>query len=118
MEIFPLGRAKKAHPQKTVVDAYQHPDYTRAQGQFYKWLNTTGKQPTPGAEAFAFSTIMLPLQDWKGPGEIVRKQLYLTAPQVYVNQMVIPTGIAGITAGQVALAELMDNPYDLSGGGT
>lgn len=88
----------------------QHPSYTAFAGAFYKWVNRTNSLPTPGAEAFAFTSEMLPLQDWKGPGEIVRSQLYLTAPQVYVSQQVVPTGIAGIAAGQIALAALMDNP--------
>lgn len=92
-----------------------HPAYAQFMGSLYKWLNRTANQPSPGAEAFAFANQMLPLYDWKGPGEIVRSQLYLTAPQVYITQTVVPTGIAGIAAGQVALAPLMDNPADLSG---
>jgi len=86
-------------------DAFQ-----RFCGSFYKWINTTGNQPTAGAETMAFASLMLPIQEWKGPGEIVRRQLYLTAPQVYVTQQVVPTGIAGIAAGQVVSAPLMDNP--------
>lgn len=87
-----------------------HPVFKRAAGKFYNWLNTTGKQPTPGAEAFAFNSEMLPLYDWKGPGEIVQSQFRAFAPQVFVPQSVIPTGIAGIAAGQVVLGQLMDNP--------
>lgn len=119
-EAFPLGVANQphVHPQKAVQDLISVPAwYKKLQGSFYKWVNTTGNQPTPGAEAFAFSTFMLPLQDWKGPGEIVRQQLHLTAPQVYVQQTVVPTGIAGITAGQVALHSLLDNPYTGEGAG-
>lgn len=119
-ELFPLGVANQphVHPQKQVQDLISVPAaYKAMQGAFYRWINTTNKQPTPGAEAFAFASFMLPLQDWKGPGEIVRQQLHLTAPQVYVQQMVIPTGLAGIAAGQVALAALLDNPYTGDGAG-
>lgn len=119
-EQFPLGLANQphVHPQKQVQDLISVPAaYKKLQGAFYKWINTTNKQPTPGAEAMAFSTLMLPLQDWKGPGEIVRRQLHLTAPQVYVQQTVIPTGLAGIAAGQVALHSLLDNPYTGDGAG-
>jgi hypothetical protein len=80
---------------------------------FYNWVNTTGRQPTPGAEAFAFAKQMLPLYDWKGPGEIVQEQLRAYGgPQVFIPQSVVPTGIAGIQAGQIFLAELMANPAD------
>lgn len=119
MELFPLGKSTgaRAHPQKAVVALENVPAaYKAMQGAFYRWINRTGKQPTPGAEAMAFASLSLPLQDWKGPGEIVRQQLYLTAPQVYVQQMVVPTGMAGIAAGQVALASLMDNPYNSDAG--
>ncbi len=90
--------------------SFFHPRIAAFLGKFYTWQNTTGNQPTPGAEAYAFSTEMLPLQDWKGPGEIVRQQFMFTSPQVFVPQSVIPTGIAGIAAGQVAMPQLMDNP--------
>lgn len=101
--------AKKPH--SAVLSLTQHPGLKALAGKFYQWIDTTKAQPTPGAEAFAFSTEMLPLQDWKGPGEMVRRQLYLTAPQVFQMQQVIPTGIAGIASGQIYLAGLMDNPY-------
>lgn len=90
--------------------SFLHPAINKFIGNFYTWVNTTGKQPTPGAEAIAFQTEMLPLQDWKGPGEVVLTQYRAYAPQVYVPQSTIPTGIAGIQAGQIALAQLMDNP--------
>jgi hypothetical protein len=77
---------------------------------FIGYINTTGNQPTPGAEAFAYAKQMLPLQEWKGPGEVVLKQAFLTAPQVYVAQTVVPTGIAGIGAGQIWNGQLLDNP--------
>jgi hypothetical protein len=102
--------AKK--PGSVVMSLTQHPGLKQLMGKFYSWVDTTNHQPTPGAEAFAFNSEMLPLQDWKGNGEIVRRQLYLTAPQVYQMQNVIPTGLAGIAAGQIYLAGLMDNPYD------
>lgn len=76
----------------------------------YGWIDTTGNQPTPGAEASAFAKQMLPIYEWKGPGEVVQKQLYGTAPQVFVQQAVIPTGIAGIGAGQIWNGGLVDNP--------
>jgi len=76
---------------------------------FYPFINRTNNLPTPGAEAFAFNGFMLPINEWKGPGEVVRQQLFLTSPQVYQTQTPIPTGIAGIQAGQIALAQLMDN---------
>lgn len=87
----------------------QHPAITAFAGRFYKWLNTAGQQPTAGFEVMAFSSLMLPLQDWKGPGEIVQKQLYLTAPAVFQAQVVVPTGIAGIAAGQAISVGLNDN---------
>lgn len=74
------------------------------------WVNQTGNLPTPGAEAFAYAKQMLPLYEWKGPGEVVQKQLHATAPQSYQLQQVIPTGIAGIGAGQIWNGGLTDNP--------
>lgn len=86
-----------------------HPAYKAFAGKFHRWINTTYQQPTAGAEVMAFASEMLPLYDWKGPGEIVRRQFAITAPQVYVGQQVVPTGLAGIQAGQVISAALMDN---------
>lgn len=91
-----------------------HPAFQKFIGKYYQWKNTTGQQPTPGAEAFAFSKEMLPLYDWKGPGEIVLQQFNAFAPQVFVPQSVLPTGIAGIQAGTVQLAQLLDNPPNIS----
>lgn len=71
--------------------------------------DTSQRQNYIGAEAYAFDTQMLPILEWKGPGEIVRKQLIQTAPQVFVTQQVIPTGIAGIATGQVWNGVLADN---------
>lgn len=88
----------------------QHPAFKAFAGRFYTWLNTQRQQPTAGFEVMAFSSLMLPLQDWKGPGEIVQRQLYLTAPAVYQAHVVVPTGIAGITAGQAISVGLMDAP--------
>lgn len=74
------------------------------------WVDQTKNLPTPGTEAFAYAKQMLPILEWKGPGEVVLKQLHLTAPQVYQTQQVIPTGIAGIAAGQIWNGGLIDNP--------
>lgn len=86
-----------------------HPVYKAFAGKFHRWINTTYQQPTAGAEVMAFASEMLPLYDWKGPGEIVRRQFSIIAPQVYQAQQVIPTGLAGIAAGQIVSAALMDN---------
>jgi len=72
--------------------------------------DTSARQNFIGAEAMAFDTQMLPVLEWKGPGEVVRKQLINTAPQVYITQQVLPTGIAGIAAGQIWNGQLIDNP--------
>lgn len=74
------------------------------------YRDTQPNQNYIGAEAMAYETEMLPPYMWKGPGEIVQRQLINTAPQVYVTQSVVPTGIAGIAAGQVWNGQLIDNP--------
>lgn len=74
----------------------------------YLYLNQTGKQPTPGAEAYAFAMQQLPLLDWKGPGDIVQRNFQITSPQLYVTKSVRPTGIAGIAAGQIYAGNLVD----------
>ena len=76
------------------------------------YVDTSSRQNFIGAEACAFNRAMLPLVEWKGPGEVVRKQLFCTAPQVFVTQAVIPTGIAGIAAGQIWNGQLIDNPLN------
>ena len=91
-----------------------HPIIRAFNALFYNWRDTSAKQNFIGAEAAAFTTLMLPLQKLKGPGEVVKKQLMTYAPQVYVTQSVVPTGIAGIQAGQSWQAGLLDNA-DLSG---
>ncbi|MDE2019971.1 MAG: hypothetical protein KGJ13_06535 [Patescibacteria group bacterium] len=75
------------------------------------YRNTQYNQNYIGAEAMAFDVLQLPLELLKGPGEIVWRQLEGTAPQVYVTQQVVPTGIAGIASGQLWEAGLQDNPY-------
>ncbi len=87
--------------------------FSDALNNFYVWINRTNKQPTPGAEAYAFAKQELPLYEWKGPGEIVRGQFQAFVAPSYVPQSVVPTGIAGIQAGQMALAGLMNNPPNL-----
>lgn len=68
-----------------------------------------------GAEAQAFDRRLLPYYLDKGPGEIVLKQLFAGAPQVYVAQSVVPTGLAGIQAGQIWNGEMSDNPLTNAG---
>ncbi len=83
------------------------------------YTDTSRSQNYIGSEAVAFTRRMLPLYEWKGPGEVVRKQALCTAPQVYVTQTVVPTGIAGIAAGQIWNGGLMDSTLNpnLSGEG-
>lgn len=85
-----------------------HPAIERFNRWFYSWRDTTDNQPSPGAEAAAFTKQMLPITEWDGSGEPVLGQLSAFAPQVYVQQMVVPTGLAGIEAGQIAHPELSD----------
>ena len=87
-----------------------HPVVRKLFTSLYGYVDTSYRQNYIGAEAAAFTTQMLPLTEWKGPGEVVLKQLIATAPQVYVTQQVIPTGLAGIAAGQVWNGGLTDNP--------
>ncbi|MDE2019750.1 MAG: hypothetical protein KGJ13_05400 [Patescibacteria group bacterium] len=75
------------------------------------YRNTQSDQNYIGAEAMAFDRLSLPMQLIKGPGEEVLHQLMGTAPQVFVTQSVVPTGIAGIAAGQMWNGQLADNPY-------
>jgi hypothetical protein len=72
--------------------------------------DTSGRQNYIGAEAAAYDKQMLPILEWKGPGEVVMKQLIQTAPQVFVTQSVVPTGIAGIQTGQMWNGGMADNP--------
>jgi len=75
-----------------------------------QYADTSERQNYIGARAYAFQTEMLPMQEWKGPGEVVRRQLFQTAPQVYQTHTPLPTGIAGIQAGQIWNGQLIDNP--------
>lgn len=79
----------------------------------YTYINQTGNLPTAGAEAFAFSQQMLPLLDWKGSGDLVQKNMQINSRQLYVTQSVVPTGIAGIGAGQTYAGNLLN--LDLNG---
>lgn len=79
------------------------------------YRDTSQNQNYIGAEAQAFDRRILPYYLDKGPGEIVLKQIYAGAPQVYVTQQVVPTGIAGIQAGQIWNGGMSDNP--LTNGG-
>lgn len=74
----------------------------------YLYIDRTNKLPQPGAEAYAFAQQMLPLLDWKGPGDIVQRNMQISSPQLYVAKSVTPTGIAGIAAGQVFAGGLVD----------
>lgn len=74
------------------------------------YIDTSRNQNYIGAEAMAYAKQMLPMYEWKGPGEVVQRQIIATAPQVLVTQSVVPTGIAGIQAGQIWNGELIDNP--------
>lgn len=74
----------------------------------YLYVNQTDKLPQPGAEAYAFAMQMLPLQDWKGPGDIVQKNMMIYSPQLYVAKSVSVAGIPGIAAGQVFSGQLVD----------
>lgn len=71
-----------------------------------------------GARAMAYERQMLPLYEWKGPGEVVTQQLIAMTPPVFQNKQIIPTGIAGIGAGQIWNGTLANNPMlqpDLQG---
>lgn len=85
-----------------------HPAIQKFMKGFYVWADTTDNQPNPGAEAAAFIKQMLPLYEWDGPGEPFLIQLRAQNAPVYVSHMVIPTGIAGIVAGQIYNPQLSD----------
>lgn len=74
----------------------------------YLYLDRTAKLPAPGAEAYAFALQMLPLLDWKGPGDIVQRNMQISSPQLYVAKSVTPAGIPGIAAGQIFAGNLVD----------
>ncbi len=65
------------------------------------YTDTSARQNYIGAEAAAFQNLMLPLFNLKGPGEIVKQQILTYSPQIFVTKAVVPTGIAGIAAGQI-----------------
>lgn len=80
------------------------------------YIDQSSRQNFIGAEAMAFEAQHLPYYLDKGPGEIVRGQLMAGAAQVMIAQTPLPTGIAGIAAGQIWNGGLVDNP--LTSGGT
>lgn len=87
-----------------------HAAIRKFNSSFYKWVDTSDNQPSPGAEAMAFTSLMLPIQVYDGAGENVLAQLraWPSVP-VFQYQMVVPTGIAGIVAGQIAPDALTDH---------
>lgn len=87
-----------------------HPAIKSFFSGLYGYVDTTPNQAYIGAEAQAFAKQSLPLYEWKGPGETVVHQIFAGAPQVYVQHTVVPTGIAGIAAGQIWNGQLIDNP--------
>lgn len=89
---------------------FVHTAIKRFNANFYRWVDTTDNQPEPGAEAFAFTSYMLPIIEWDGPGEPVMYQLQAFSKPYYVPQMTIPTGLAGILAGQIASDDLGEMP--------
>lgn len=74
----------------------------------YTYINQTGNLPTPGAEAYAFAQQMLPLLDWKGPGDIVQRNMQISSPQLYVAKSTRIQGLPGIAAGQIFAGGLVD----------
>lgn len=74
------------------------------------YRDTSNNQNFIGAEAMAFDKQMLPLYEWKGPGEVVLQQLIAMTPPVFQAQQVVPTGIAGIASGQIWNGGLANNP--------
>lgn len=74
-----------------------------------EYVDTSENQNFIGANAAAYERQMLPILEWKGPGEVVQRQLMAGAPPVVVQQVVKPTGIAGIAAGQIWNGGLQDN---------
>lgn len=82
------------------------------------YRDTSRDQNFIGAEAMAYDKQMLPLYEWKGPGEVVLQQLIAMSPPVFQAQQVVPTGLAGIGSGQIWNGGLANNPLlqpDLSG---
>lgn len=74
----------------------------------YQWADKTENLPNAGAEAAAFIKQSLPIQEWDGSGEPTLYQILAQTAPVYVTQMVVPTGIAGIAAGQIYNPQLSD----------
>jgi len=89
-----------------------HPAISRFVANFIlpRYQDTSRNQNFIGAEAFALINQNLPIIEWKGPGEVVQRQLIATAPQFFQAQQVVPTGLPGIAAGQIWNGGLIDNP--------
>lgn len=104
-----MGRQENRTDHEKAWD-WVHPTIKAAFTSLYGYVDTSRNQNFIGAEAQAFAQQMLPTYEWKGPGEVVQKQLIATAPQVLVTHSVVPTGIAGIAAGQIWNGQLIDNP--------
>lgn len=113
--VFPINTGSGL-PQKRAPLVAPQSVYDKLHAFFagtYSYIDTTSRQPTPGAEAFAFAQQMLPLLDWKGPGDLVQRSMMIQSRQLYVTQSVTPTGLAGIAAGQTFAGNLQ--AQDLTG---
>jgi len=81
-----------------------------------------GRTFTNGAQAIAFSSWPLPLQDVIGPATAAGALRVFQLPQVYVVQAVPIVGLGGLQAGQIVTQPLVNpdfspiDPGDLSGG--
>lgn len=74
---------------------------------FNKYKST--RHPVPGALGCAFQGPMLSHEWFVGRATLTNGQIYLTAAQVFVQQQTVPTGIAGIGAGQLRSGSLSAN---------
>lgn len=80
-----------------------HPTAT----EFYQYR--LGIRFDPGAEAEGFEPkFTLPLISFRGPGRVAGALRPLAGPQVWFAPQVGTQGIGGLTAGQIALAPLLD----------
>lgn len=81
-----------------------------------------GRTFTNGAQAIAFNSWPLPLQDVIGPATAAGALRVTQLPQVYVMQAVPIVGLGGLQAGQLITQPLVNPDYspiepdDLSGG--
>lgn len=74
----------------------------------YHW--TRKRQPSPGAQSYAFESLGLVEFTPIGPSITIRRHLNVVQhPQTYINGRAVPTtGIGGLNAGQMALQPLYD----------